>query len=487
MAAFKISVGRGVVEQFGMRLSRIGAFVVAFCSQFIPSLLYPLSGPVSFPFLGSLKFLKAGIIGGVASALIDENELHGPIFQIKTGPINQIWCSDMEMVTKIFKMENCCGRSSLKEPVFGGDFLFLVRDADRAKDIKNHQKAIMNNLSEKKRISEAVASVGLAGIIEAAGESERGGLIRLSWPQQAIAEATFDALMTVYIGSQPLSREEVGKLLNAVALYRKRGLGLVQSIQNTLLMLLGRDKKLGPAQQIKSILQLAIERSGASEDLLPLLVSATVGGSEIFPLLLQWIVLRLSVDPTTQDLLCASILDEERTPRTPPALFGACISRCAYDCPVSAAIGPPRKVTSEATFEGWTLPAESIVFAMHPNLPHSPKSLPNALVGGSAVSPGPVTWPLEVSRGARQGGAGESDGRNSHGTSFNFPMFGIGPRACPAADQSIIFLSALLLQLVRTWKWAPSNGADGATMFTYKEDGSLFIPSVNTPLHFHRR
>ena len=49
-------------------------------------------------------------------------------------------------------------------------------------------------------------------------------------------------------------------------------------------------------------------------------------------------------------------------------LFLTAAAACARDCPVSAAVGPPRKLTRDLTFQGYALPAEAICFAMHPGL-----------------------------------------------------------------------------------------------------------------------
>ena len=114
-----------------------------------------------------------------------------------------------------------------------------------------------------------------------------------------------------------------------------------------------------------------MERSDTSSDLLPLLVSATVGGAEIFPLILHWIVLRLSVNAETQKLLFNELPANESQPPS-SALFTQTVSACCFDCPYSPAIGPPRKLLQEIDFDGIKLPAESIVFAMHPGLRKAP-------------------------------------------------------------------------------------------------------------------
>lgn len=82
----------------------------------------------------------------------------------------------------------------------------------------------------------------------------------------------------------------------------------------------------------------------------------------------------------------------------------------------------------------------------------------------------------------------------------NWLMFGAGPRACPASEQSLNFLAAGLAVLVEhfTWEIAASNTATTTTtnaaaaakmsdVFAYSEDGSLLAPTTNTALKFYRR
>jgi len=79
-------------------------------------------------------------------------------------------------------------------------------------------------------------------------------------------------------------------------------------------------------------------------------------------------------------------------------------------------------------------------------------------------------------------------------------MFGAGPRACPASEQSLNFLAAALAVLVEhfTWELATSDTATTTTttakaaakmsdVFAYSEDGSLLAPALNIPLKFTRR
>ena len=266
-------------------------------------------------------------------------------------------------------------------------------------------------------------------------------------------------LIARYVGQQPLSPEEVSQLLAAVARYRKRGLPVVERWKRFLGNLVKgseKEQKLDAATEITELLRRVIDRSGVSDELLPLLVSATVGGGEIFPLLLRWIVLRLAADPDTQEALHASLGSRRKQRGGFTPLFSTVVNACALDCPVSAAIGPPRKIIEPMSFQGYDLPVEAIVFIMHPGLMRAPHQ-------------GSMSWPINtnVTRG--------------------WLMFGAGPRACPAAEQSLNFLSAALADLVRQWEWAPADPTGCEDMFAFEEDGSLLVPRTDTPLIFRRR
>jgi len=306
----------------------------------------------------------------------------------------------------------------------------------------------------------------------------------------------------------------VRALLEATAGYRKRGSASLGQRFSRWLGLSGEEGKVGYADQVGALLETALARSRSPRELKPLLVSATVGGAEIFPLLLQWAVLRLAVDPSAQQRLHDDLRPVEQTttlsteeesgaaaggkaPAKRPGEFGPlfiqAVAACARDCPVSAAIGPPRKLTSAVEFAGFLLPAEAIVFGLHPGLCATEGGAPwetskASLVpgaGSSAAQSGDSAkrrdsqkeelWPLELD-----------------GAVGSWPMFGAGPRACPASEQSLNFLAASLASLVRHFTWtldtASSGGGTGTgAPFAFKEDGSLLVPLRDTKIRFTLR
>ena len=60
---------------------------------------------------------------------------YGDLFQLKVGPNRQYWFTDAsgELVTSILNMEEFSGRAQPKSQDFGKEFVFFVRDLERAK------------------------------------------------------------------------------------------------------------------------------------------------------------------------------------------------------------------------------------------------------------------------------------------------------------------------------------------------------------------
>ncbi|GMH87529.1 hypothetical protein TrST_g13300 [Triparma strigata] len=433
------------------------AFNLSITDAFNPT---PLPGPDSLPLIGSTSLIEATINNKVVEELVSLRREHGPIFLAKTGPVTQVWVDDAEIANELFSMESTAGRSQLKKPVFGGDFLFLVRDVERARKIRSNQKALLAERSSSPSVLAAVDSSNLSAIISEQLDQSNNSKVGVSWPSKRIASASFDALVSLYVGCQPLTVDEVDRLLRAVAGYRRRG---VPNVFEVIARTFGVSKKLSFTDEINGLLSEVVSRANVSPELLPLLVSATVGGAEIFPLLLRWSVLRLSVDKATQKRLHEELVGNPDKTSSVPPMFIQVAAACARDCPVSAATGPPRKITQPTLINGYEIPAESIAFSLHPGL--------RAAGGGAPWEVGlhEDTWPLEM-KGATSWG-----------------MFGGGPRACPASEQSLNFLASSIATLVRDFEWEPVAGDGIERMFEIEGDGSLLVPKHDTLLKFSRR
>ena len=125
----------------------------------------PLPGPFNIPFIGSPPLILAQLTGNVVKELLHESEKFGPVFGVKTGPITQIWVSDINTAMRLYQKEECSGRSQLKEPVFGDEFLFLMRNPREAAIIRSRQKGLIAERATKEATFSAVKKAHLDSII----------------------------------------------------------------------------------------------------------------------------------------------------------------------------------------------------------------------------------------------------------------------------------------------------------------------------------
>ena len=303
---------------------------------------------------------------------------------------------------------------------------------------------------------EAVPSGASSGTGATVGLLRRG-----EWNQDAIGRSCVQALLGTFIGGGVtaadverdttgmlaavadqeynkggwLTDEELDGLLQATAFYRRRG-GLRpkknstkpgetrEELATSTAEALQRKKKVKKvqlasketyAEQIRGLLYTALSRCPDSAirseegtaEALPLLVSGIVGGSEIYPLLLQWACRHLAVSPGLQQALrdqCTIIDSRNSTSAIGGTDVGGgtgvggarvrygslvpkAVSYMAWAHPYSAAIGPPRKITEDvlvdlptpSSFTGSTgsedsgsgsitvlLKKEALLFVLHP-------------------------------------------------------------------------------------------------------------------------
>ena len=432
------------------------------------SLLAPtrvLPGPTESPFIGSLDFLRELYLDGVPlpSIIRKYRSSFGDAFTIKTGPVRQVWICDEALVDEVYSMPEVSGRSQLPEgkAPFGSDFLFLVRDPDRAKPIRREQRQWLQARASERQIASSVEEVAdelfaaLDNAVEAGVTNGAGGAL---WPSDELGATILGALLNVFAlegSGNPevlLSIQERSDLLAALSGYRKRS-GAPKSPFST---------KLDYAEQVRGLLLTALRRSSRSEDevqrLLPLLVSACVGGGEIFPLLIQWAVRRLAVEPSLQaELVEPSSSVSSSYSRKTARVVSAVLRQCPYSC----AIGPPRKVLADvAMADGRVLPAEAIVFAMHPGL---------ARPSGEALPPlAEASESSELQQAALR-------------------LFGVGPRACTAAETSLAVLCCTLEAILRRYEVRVPTGVSTERLLAYAPDGSLLVPRYEVPLLLTRR
>lgn len=354
-----------------------------------------LPGPLELPGLGAPEFiLKYSLLSEpLGPILLSYRQAYGDIFTVKTGPIRQVWVADEKMVDEIYSLAPCSGRSQLPaaETPFGEKFLFLMRDPQRAQSIREQQRKWLSRNAGTAEVRAAVGTMEpeLFACFDAAMAAGSGG--GAAWPAAEVGTAILGALLGVFVGeeiNECLSVSERAELLSSLAGYRKRANAPPNPFAT----------KLDYAQRVRALLLRSLQRSGRSEEeseeLLPLLVSACVGGGEIFPLLLQWTIRRLALEPALQvrslrTRRCdrhACIHARATASRSSPAPqaeirtelsstskpYGSTIPRIIAavmrQCPYSLAIGPPRKALTDFEFRGMHVPEGSLVFAMHPGV-----------------------------------------------------------------------------------------------------------------------
>ena len=278
-----------------------------------------------------------------------------------------------------------------------------------------------------------------------------------------------------------LSDLELDELLEVTADYRRRG-----PRRRKL------DSKESYAERISSILQLALWRCAEVNvdydkfNVLPILVSAIVGGAEIYPLLLHWAVRHLAVSPGLQRALredCRS-----NSPGADPQLnYGALI-------------GPPRKLTEDVAVAAnqaadgtpeqlreVLLRKEAILFVLHPGLfirwtqriQESQSHLSTATPNSDASISVRAAADMRQSSAAAAAAAAEEVLQCK---SSSWPMFGMGARSCIAPEMSFCFLSSMHCALLSRYEVrVDPQCAEKYTvddLFRYSEDGSLLVTAI---------
>ena len=109
----------------------MGLFVFDFSHAFIKP-----NGPMQVPFIGSIGFIWDLFRKRALVDILKKYRKHyGDLVELRTGPIRQYWITDTNcnLAIELLNDKKCCGRSQLKEPAFGDEFLFLTRELNVAK------------------------------------------------------------------------------------------------------------------------------------------------------------------------------------------------------------------------------------------------------------------------------------------------------------------------------------------------------------------
>jgi len=94
------------------------------------------NGPFQIPLIGSVNFAwRIFKKLPLSETLKVYRKRFGDLFELKTGPVKQYWITDPNgsITWNVLNEKNCSGRSELMETAFGDEFLFLTRNADKAK------------------------------------------------------------------------------------------------------------------------------------------------------------------------------------------------------------------------------------------------------------------------------------------------------------------------------------------------------------------
>eukprot|EP00930_Biecheleria_cincta_P066708 TRINITY_DN52963_c0_g1_i1.p1 TRINITY_DN52963_c0_g1~~TRINITY_DN52963_c0_g1_i1.p1 ORF type:complete len:464 (-),score=87.78 TRINITY_DN52963_c0_g1_i1:54-1370(-) len=392
-------------------------------------------GPMALPVLGSLSVIWALMCGRpLPQILRDVRKNHGELFMIKTGPVKQVWVGSVDMLRKVYSMPECCGRPVSFEDPFG-NFLFLTKRPEDAAPIKEKQKAWLEKNLKPEQIAAAVEAAFTEQLFPAIDTSSTAS----NWPRDAVRNAMYSAVTKAILGEAALlDKNELGRLMAATRAYSE------MRVKGKF----GRRKKgEGPrtppgAVEIREVVEAALARGGRQDDAaiaLPLVVAATVGGAEIFPTLLHWILLRLAAEPSLQEQVRAASADEDRDKLLREVY--RLLRRTSY----SVALGPPRKVLADAVVDKYCIPEGALLFAMHPALAGKPS-------------------------------AEEDD--------FSSYAFGVGPRSCLGQALTEAVLPSALTVLLKHYK---VSLPEGQAFPEGEMKGQLIRPKGKAELVWERR
>eukprot|EP00418_Pyrodinium_bahamense_P004213 CAMPEP_0179021106 /NCGR_PEP_ID=MMETSP0796-20121207/5718_1 /TAXON_ID=73915 /ORGANISM="Pyrodinium bahamense, Strain pbaha01" /LENGTH=329 /DNA_ID=CAMNT_0020716925 /DNA_START=121 /DNA_END=1106 /DNA_ORIENTATION=+ len=291
-------------------------------------------GPWALPFLGSPRVLWALLMQiPLLDVLKDLRAEYGPLLMFKTGPVCQVWVGDPEVLRRVYELPECSGRPvSFKDPF--GDFLFLVREPESAAPIRERQQAwLKTNLHKEVVRTALVAAIPrLKPLLDTPGVQP--------WPAACVKTVMYATVTDAFLGSKGLmSDSELEEFMVATKEYSE------MRVKGKFGQKGGGDLGLPPgAAKIREVLSAALVRSGL-EAALPLIVAASIGGCEIFPTLLHWIMLFLAREPSRQEAAAeaAAAGDSEGLMRE----IYQVLRRTAY----SVALGPPRKILADAVVD----------------------------------------------------------------------------------------------------------------------------------------
>eukprot|EP00434_Breviolum_minutum_P018200 symbB.v1.2.016056.t1/scaffold1125.1/size136522/4 len=310
-------------------------------------------GPLVVPVLGAISVIWSLLRGkSLLQILTEQRKKHGSIFYMKLGPSKQVWVSP-EKLKDVYDLPGCCGRpASFRDPF--GDFLFLVRTPEDAKPLREKQKAWLEKNLDIAKIQDSVQSALQTHVWPALDKEELQ-----AFPEEEIRVATYLAVSTALLGPEAeLTETDLKKLMVATREYSEmRVKGKLKGKKQP-----GEAGVPPGALELREVVEAAIARSGRDDIVLPLMVAASVGGAEIFPTLLHWMLLYFASHPAEQASATSAAQKDDT------AVLLREIYRALRSSTYSIALGPPRKVLADSTVDDMLIPEGALLFALHPGV-----------------------------------------------------------------------------------------------------------------------
>ena len=112
-----------------------------------------------------------------------------------------MWVSGA-LADEVLSRPEASGRSQLAEKPFGADFLFLVRDPQRAAEVRREQHAWLKANVHAGKVYEAIESVAPQLVKAFEGKAFEGKSSSIvPWPEEELGTILLSALLTLYTGS----------------------------------------------------------------------------------------------------------------------------------------------------------------------------------------------------------------------------------------------------------------------------------------------
>ena len=132
---------------------------------------------------------------------------YGPIFLIKTGPVQQVWIGDPKVLKSVYEMPQCSGRPVSFDDPFG-NFLFLTKQPDVAEPIRAKQKAWLEANLQSDVVADAAEAAFAREVLPVLAKAAGAPL---QWPEDAVRTAMYGAISRTILGEAGLNSDELAR------------------------------------------------------------------------------------------------------------------------------------------------------------------------------------------------------------------------------------------------------------------------------------